>query len=222
MDAGGVPEADTGLLGPGSFNTNGIGMKDQEGTLAVKLARKAIDAETRDLDIDTFDVPDSFRQKSGAFVTLKTFPGGELRGCIGYPEPVFPLAESILRAAQGACHDPRFPALRAEELDQVVVEVSVLTPPEELVVARRQEMPGAVVIGRDGLIVERGAYRGLLLPQVPVEWEWDSTTFLEQACMKAGLTPDMWLDRRTRVLTFQAEIFHEESPYGQIVRERTQ
>ncbi len=190
--------------------------------MAVKLARRAIDSETRDLDIETFDVPDGFRAKSGAFVTLKTFPGEELRGCIGYPEPIFPLAEAILRAAQGACHDPRFHPLRPEELDEVVVEVSVLTPPEELVVERRQDMPDRIVIGRDGLIVERGPYRGLLLPQVPEEWGWDASTFLGQACVKAGLTPDMWLDRRTKILTFQAEVFHEESPYGQILRGRTQ
>lgn len=197
-------------------------MKEQEGALAVKLARKGVDAETRDLDIDSFDVPDSFRQKSGAFVTLKTFPGEDLRGCIGYPEPIFPLAEAILRAAQGACHDPRFPPLRPEELDQVVVEVSVLTPPEELKVDSRQDLPGSIVIGRDGLIMERGLYRGLLLPQVPLEWGWDAHTFLEQACLKAGMTPDMWLDRRTKVFTFRAEVFHEESPYGQILRGRTQ
>ncbi|HPD08325.1 MAG TPA: TIGR00296 family protein [Methanomassiliicoccales archaeon] len=197
-------------------------MKDQEGALAVKLARRAIDAETRNLDIDRFDVPDSFREKSGAFVTLRTFPGDELRGCIGYPEPVFPLAEAILRAAQGACHDPRFPPLRPEELDHVVVEVSILTPPEEVKVEHRLDLPGTIVIGRDGLIIERGMYRGLLLPQVPVEWGWDATTFLEQACLKAGLTPDMWLDRRTRIFTFKAEVFQEESPYGQIVRRRTQ
>lgn len=197
-------------------------MKDQEGTFAVKLARKGVDAETRDLDIDTFDVPDSFRQKSGAFVTLKTFPGEELRGCIGYPEPIFSLAEAILRSAQGACHDPRFPSLRAEELDQVVVEVSVLTPPEELIVDPRQAMPEKIIVGRDGLIIERGLFRGLLLPQVPLEWDWDANTFLEQACGKAGLTADMWLDRRTKVFTFRAEVFHEESPYGQILRGRTQ
>ncbi len=104
----------------------------------------------------------------------------------------------------------------------MVVEVSVLTPPDELKVLDRKDVPKAILIGRDGLIMERGMYRGLLLPQVPVEWEWDSTTFLEQACMKAGMTPDMWLDRRTKIYTFQAEIFHEESPYGQILRERTQ
>jgi hypothetical protein len=196
-------------------------MNDQEGALAVKLARRAVDAETRDLEVDSFDVPESFRSKSGAFVTLKTFPGGELRGCIGYPEPIFPLAETILRASQAACHDPRFPSLRPEELDQVVAEVSVLTPPEKFEVEPRKEMPHRIVIGRDGLIVERGPYRGLLLPQVPVEWGWDTTTFLEQTCMKAGLTPDMWLDPRTKFQTFRAEIFHEESPYGQILRERT-
>lgn len=197
-------------------------MKDQEGAMAVKLARRAIDAETRDLDIDRFDVPAGFKERSGAFVTIRTFPGGDLRGCIGYPEPVFPLAEAILRAAQGACHDPRFPPLRPEELDQVVVEVSVLTPPLELRIRDRKEVPKNLVIGRDGLIIERGMFRGLLLPQVPVEWGWDSVTFLEQTCLKAGLTPDMWLDGRTRIFTFQAEIFREESPYGQIVRERTQ
>ncbi len=197
-------------------------MKDQEGTLAVKLARRGVDAETRDLDIDTFDVPDTFRQKSGAFVTLKTFPGEGLRGCIGYPEPIFPLAEAILRAAQGACHDPRFLPLSPEELDQVVVEVSVLTVPEELKVDRRQDMPDKIIIGRDGLIMERGPYRGLLLPQVPGEWGWDPRTFLEQTCFKAGLTPDMWLDRKTRIFTFHAEVFREESPYGQILREPTQ
>ena len=201
---------------------SGIGMKDQEGIIAVKLARRGVDAETRDLDIDTFDVPDSFRQKSGAFVTLKTFPGEELRGCIGYPEPNFPMAEAILRAAQGACHDPRFPILRAEELDDVVVEVSVLTPPEELKIEPRKDMPGNIVIGRDGLIVERGLNRGLLLPQVPIEWKWDANTCLEQACIKAGLTQDMWLDQRTKILVFHAEVFHEESPYGQILRSRTQ
>jgi len=197
-------------------------MKDQEGIIAVKLARRGVDAETRDLDIDTFDVPDSFRHKNGAFVTLKTFPGEELRGCIGYPEPNFPMAEAILRSAQGACHDPRFSVLKAEELDNIVVEVSVLTPPEECKIEPRKDMPGNIVIGRDGLIVERGLNRGLLLPQVPIEWKWDANTFLEQACVKAGLTQDMWLDRRTKILVFHAEVFREESPYGQILRSRTQ
>jgi uncharacterized protein len=199
-----------------------MGMKDQEGALVVKLARRGVDAETRDLDIDTFDVPESFRQKSGAFVTLKTFPGEELRGCIGYTEPIFPLAETVLRAAQAACHDPRFPALRSEELDQVTVEVSVLTLPEELKTEDRRSLVNEIVVGQDGLIVERGLYRGLLLPQVPLEWNWDANTFLEQTCIKAGMTPDMWLDKRTKIFSFRAEIFHEESPYGQILRGRSQ
>ena len=189
--------------------------------MAVKLARRAVDAETRDLEVDSFDVPDSFRSKSGAFVTLKTFPGGELRGCIGYPEPIFPLAETILRAAQAACHDPRFPSLETGGAGPGRGRGQRADAAEEFKVEPRKEMPDRIVIGRDGLIMERGPYRGLLLPQVPVEWEWDSITFLEQTCMKAGLTPDMWLDRRTKFQTFRAEIFHEESPYGQILRERT-
>lgn len=193
-------------------------MKESEGELAVKIARKAIEAEAKDEEPGKIDVPGGFREKRGVFVTLHTSPDLALRGCIGYPEPVFSLAKALIKAAQGACHDPRFPYLRASELDSVIVEVSILTVPEEIKLEDRKTMPSCVEIGKDGLIVEHGPYRGLLLPQVAPEWNWDAETFLSQTCAKACVPADMWLDKATKVYKFQAEIFAEESPGGKISR----
>jgi len=105
-----------------------------------------------------------------------------------------------------------------DELDHVVFEVSVLTPPEPIKVENPSEYPSKIKIGRDGLIVERGFFKGLLLPQVPVEWRWDEEEFLCQCCMKAGLPPDCWLVKETKIYRFQAIIFEELSPKGEIVR----
>ena len=193
-------------------------MNDLEGQLAVRAARKAVESEVKGDSGGDLDLPVSFKDKRGVFVTLDTYPDRELRGCIGYPEPTYPLGTALVRAAEAACHDPRFPPLRTSELDKTVVEVSVLTVPEEIKVRDRRQLPTIVRVGVDGLIMERGPYRGLLLPQVPVEWGWDSTTFLEQTCIKAGLTPDRWLDPSCRVYRFQAEIFSEEAPGGRVVR----
>ena len=194
------------------------GMNDNEGQIAVQMARQAIEAVTRDTDIGVFNAPGSFNEKRGVFVTLSTYPDHNLRGCIGYPEPVYSLAKALLQAAEGACHDPRFPALRPKELDDVVVEVSVLTPPEEIKIADRKKLPDVVKVGVDGLIMENRGNRGLLLPQVPVEWQWSSVTFLEQTCIKAGLLPDMWLDKTTKVFRFQGEVFAESTPHGPVRR----
>ncbi len=193
-------------------------MKDVEGERAVRIARQTIEAEAKDEEPGSIDAPDSFRQKRGVFVTIHTYPDMALRGCIGYPEPVFSLGKALIKAAQGACHDPRFPYLHRSELDNIIVEVSVLTVPEEIEATDRKAFPSKVSIGRDGLIMELGLYRGLLLPQVATEWKWDAETFLAETCAKAGLTPDCWLDKRTKVFKFQAEIFLEDSPRGKVVR----
>lgn len=193
-------------------------MKDSEGELAVRMARQAVEAEVTGKVEGRVDAPESFREKRGVFVTLSSYPGHLLRGCIGFLEPTFSLASAILQAAQHACHDPRFEDLQKEELDNIVIEVTVLTPPEEIKVSDRKELPKVVHVGRDGLIAEYGPYRGLLLPQVPVEWGWDAEEFLGQTCMKAGMAPDMWLDRRTKFYRFEGEIFAEESPRGRTVR----
>jgi len=191
---------------------------DADGQLAIRVARDALEAHVLRRTRGTFEFPERFREKAGAFVTVNRHPSGELRGCIGYPSPFFPLHESLVRAAEGATEDPRFPPLERRELDQVTVEVSLLTPPRLLSAPRPKDLPGQVKVGRDGLIAAKGRTRGVLLPQVPVEWGWDGEEFLSQVCMKAGLPPDAWLDGETLLYAFEAELFTEEQPMGPAVR----
>ncbi|MGW8289316.1 MAG: TIGR00296 family protein, partial [Candidatus Bathyarchaeia archaeon] len=140
-----------------------------------------------------------------------------LRGCIGLPYPTTPLVQAVIEAAlSAATQDPLFPPVTHEELDEIVFEVSVLTPPEQVTVEKPTEYPTKIKVGRDGLIMERGYYKGLLLPQVPVEWNWNEEEFLCQTAMKAGLSPDAWLLKDTKIYRFQAIIFEEASPKGQI------
>jgi len=108
--------------------------------------------------------------------------------------------------------------MRAQELDEVVFEISVLTPPEIVETKKATEYPSRIKVGKHGLIVERGMYKGLLLPQVPVEWKWDEQEFLCQCSMKAGLPPDCWLINGTRIYKFEAIVFEEEAPNGKIIR----
>ncbi len=191
---------------------------DDEGEIAVLIARDMIDSHIAGTASKTFSTTPKFDEKRGVFVTLNTHPGEELRGCIGYPQPIFPLLKALVKAAVESTQDPRFPRLAKKELDHVTVEVSLLTLPQEIKVKKTRDYVNEVTIGTDGLIVAQGPYRGLLLPQVPVEWHWDVEEFLAQTCMKAGLTPDSWLDRGTRLYKFQSEIFGEEGPHGPIKR----
>lgn len=192
-------------------------MDETEGTFAVRLARKAVDAETKRRKVDAGQVPDTFHNQRGVFVTLNTYPDGELRGCIGFPEPVYPLAEGIIQAAKYACHDPRFADLREEETDHLTVEVSILTVPE-LVEVAPAERAAAVEVGKDGLIIENGPWRGSLLPQVASEWHWNAEEFLAHTCTKAGLAAHAWQKKDTLLYKFQAEIFAESSPRQEIRR----
>jgi hypothetical protein len=191
---------------------------DEDGALAVRLAREAAEAYIEGRPMRPPPVPPTFDQKAGAFVTLNVHPSGELRGCIGYPEPFFPLKKAIVKGAEGATEDPRFPRLATEELDRVTVEVSLLTPPVLLEAKRPKDVLRQVRVGEDGLKIAQGPYRGILLPQVAVEWGWDAETFLSEASMKAGLLADAWLDPSTRIYTFQAEVFGETEPRGAVVR----
>ena len=186
----------------------------EEGTIAVKTARKVIEDYVRTNRAPKVDLPPSFDEPGGVFVTLKML--GELRGCIGYPYPDLPLGKALPDAAvQAATQDPRFPRVQAAELERLEIEVTILSEPV-LLRAKPADRPKHVKIGRDGLIVERGMYRGLLLPQVPVEQRWGPEEFLEGCCMKAGLMPDMWADDRTNVYTFTGQIFAEKEPRGDV------
>lgn len=191
----------------------------EHGRLAVRIARATIEEHLGDVPHAEFDIPDIFNQKAGVFVTLEKYPQHELRGCIGFPEPIFPLIKALRSAAlSAAVDDPRFKPVSSREMDKIVVEVSLLTPPEHVKVSKPQDYPNNIIVGRDGLIAELGHARGLLLPQVPVEWGWNETEFLEQVCWKAGLTPDSWLDPAFRLFRFGAEIFSEKKPRGEITK----
>jgi hypothetical protein len=192
---------------------------DGDGDLAVRIARDVVESYVRKSKPREFSIPPIFKQKSGVFVTLSTYPADDLRGCIGYPEPIMPLIDALKDAAvSAASKDPRFPPVREGELDKITVEVSLLTPPAEMKVKRPVDYRNNVTIGEDGLIVQRGFSRGLLLPQVPVEWRWDAEEFLSQCCLKAGLMPDSWLQQGTKVYRFQAEVFSEVKPGGDVRR----
>lgn len=179
-----------------------------DGKRLITLARQTIEAAFTKKPVDLTKYK-KYNQKRGVFVTLTK--DGELRGCIGFVLPQFPLYDAVQRAARSAAfEDPRFPALEAEELGEIRVEVSVLTKPKILKVAKPEEYIKAIKIGRDGLIIKHGFYSGLLLPQVPVEYGWNTETFLEHLCLKAGLPPTAWKEKGTTIESFQAEIFSEE------------
>ena len=192
----------------------------EEGKQAVLLARRTVESWVhgkKDLKLPR-DLPESFQRDCGVFVTLNTYPEKELRGCIGYPEPVMPLVEAIVDSARSAAtRDPRFPPISVKELDRIVVEVSLLTPPELLQPKSPKGYLDLIKIGRDGLIADNGILRGLLLPQVPVEWKWTVHEFLDHTCNKAGLPMDAWTESETKIYRFTAEIFDEVKPRGEIV-----
>jgi len=193
-----------------------------EGRAAVRLARETLESHIggtpRVLGLRPSSV---LVEKRGVFVTLNTLEGGtkQLRGCIGYPQPIKPLWEAVKDVTIYAAEDPRFPSpVTQEELDRIVVEVSILTLPQEIRATRRQDLPSKIRLGVDGLIVSNSFASGLFLPQVATEQGWDQQTFLSEACGKAGLPYDSWLKEDTQVQTFQAEVFAEISPRGEVVR----
>ena len=197
----------------------------QEGAFLVKLARDAVTKYITKSETIPPPAPITGRLKenSGVFVTIEKLEGNSrmLRGCIGYPMPILPLLEATIDSAiNAAVNDPRFPPLDATELDEVVFEVSILTPLTLLRVKNTKEYPTLIKVGREGLVIEKGYCKGLLLPQVPVEEGWDAETFLSACCMKAGLQPDEWLSKDTKVESFTADVFTEETPKGKIVTKR--
>jgi uncharacterized protein (TIGR00296 family) len=205
------------------FTALSFELSDEEGKFLIALARDTVKAylEKGETLKPPKDTPKKLFEKCGVFVTINSVRNGEkgLRGCIGYPYPTSPLVEAVIDSAINASTgDPRFEPMTAKELDKSVFEVSVLTPPEQVQVDNPKEYVKSIKVGEDGLIVERGYYKGLLLPQVPVEWGWCEEEFLCQCCMKAGLPPDSWLTKDAKIYRFRAIIFEEETPNGEIKR----
>jgi len=164
------------------------------GSIAAALAgSKAPDAPLRSEALDT---------ECGGFVTLTR--RGELRGCIGYVRAVKPLRQTVAEmAVQAALHDPRFEPVTARELPDLDIEISVLSPLEEVTDVSRIE------VGRHGLVIQDGVRSGLLLPQVATEYGWDRETFLDHTCLKAGLPAGSWKRKGVVILMFTAEVFGE-------------
>jgi AmmeMemoRadiSam system protein A len=175
-------------------------LSDAQKQALVDLARRSVTAQVGGVAVRTpiaMDLPDA----SGVFVTIKR--RGQLRGCLGTLQCSLGLAGEVVRcAADAASEDPRFPPVRAEELPELSVELSVLGPLEPI----DPENPQAITIGRHGLVAEQGRLRGLLLPQVATEWRWTAAQFLAQTCVKAGLPGDAW-QHGARISRFDAEVF---------------
>lgn len=193
----------------------------EDGRYLISLARRSIQTfmEEHKLMSIPDDVPPHLMKKAGVFVTLERPVEGklELRGCIGFPDAIKPLAEATIEVAvESAFNDPRFPPLSRDELRDLHIEVSVLSPRKLIRVERPEDYPKHIRVGEDGLYVERGIFAGLLLPQVPVEYGWDSIEFLSQTCLKAGLGPFEWLKGNVRVYKFSAVVFAERSPGGEV------
>jgi len=189
----------------------------EQGRYLVRLARSAVEAYLERGQLPKPVSPEWAREARGAFVTLLSFPSRQLRGCVGYVSPAMPLSETVCEAAlMAAFADTRFEPLRREEVGRVLFEASILTPPRRLVTALPLDRPKHIEIGRHGLIITRGIRSGLLLPQVPGEFGWREEEFLSHACLKAGLPPNAWMDGGTQVFLFEAQVFSEKEPGGEV------
>lgn len=203
-----------------------------EGMQLTQFARKVIEEYIQNQR--TIELPiipsKTLLEPRGVFVTIKKRNQREpmewiLRGCIGRLQPGpgevgehLPLLEATKQAAlSSALEDPRFPPVRLEELDSILIEVSVLTIPEEISIKDRKKISEQISIGEDGLIIDAGGWhKGLLLPQVAPEQKWNATEFLEGCCRKAGVSSNSYLDPNVKVYKFQAQIFAEDKPRGNI------
>lgn len=154
---------------------------------------------------------------SGVFVTLNNSKG--LRGCIGLPLPDKKLFTALFDASiAAATEDPRFSPVKFEELDEITFEITVLTPPNQIHVDNPEDYITKIKVGRDGLIIKHSIYSGLLLPQVPIEYNWNEKEFLEYTCQKAGLPRDFWKKKDVKIYKFEGIAFKEETPKGKVTR----
>jgi hypothetical protein len=186
-------------------------LASSEKTFLLKIARKSLVlAVERGESLADFTIEGEAAPVAtcgGAFVTLRR--GRRLRGCIGQILPDAPLAQVVAYCAKAAAlTDPRFTPVTLDEVREIEIELSVLSAPEDTA-------PDRIEPGRHGLIVSRGAQRGLLLPQVAQEYGWSAQRFLEETCVKGGMKPDAWKSDTTRIQAFTAEVFSESSLSGE-------
>ena len=199
-----------------------IQLSDSDGVFLVKTARMVVTeflSNGKKMKLES-EYEGKFSFNSGVFVTLNNSDG--LRGCIGFPMPEKKLSHAIVDGAiAAATEDPRFPSVKTNELNDIVFEVTVLTPPIEIDVYDPMEYLEKIKVGRDGLIIRHSFSSGLLLPQVPIEYGWNVEEFLQHTCEKAGLARDTWKNESVKIEKFEGIIFKEETPNGAIVKEET-
>ncbi len=180
-----------------------MGLTKEEKRILLGIARRSLESFLKEKRVPRFEVDsETLKEKRAVFVTLKK--KGHLRGCIGRIVPDTPLYEAVSRVAiDSAVNDPRFVPVKYEELKDIEIEISVMTPFE------RVNNLDEIEVGRHGLMIHKGFHSGLLLPQVPLEYGWDRKTFLEHLCYKAGLPPNAYKDKDTVIYKFSAEVFSE-------------
>ena len=187
-------------------------LSDSDGVFLVKTARMAVTeflSNGKRMKLEP-EREKKFSFNAGVFVTLNNADG--LRGCIGFPMPDKKLSHGIIDAAiAAATEDPRFSPVKTNELNDIVFEVTVLTPPVEITVTDPMEYLEKIKVGRDGLIIRNSFSSGLLLPQVPVEYGWNVEEFLQHTCEKAGLEKDTWKNEKVKIEKFEGIVYKEKS-----------
>ncbi|MFN3301955.1 MAG: AmmeMemoRadiSam system protein A [Patescibacteria group bacterium] len=170
----------------------------------LKIARSSIESYLKYRKIPKFEVSDKFKEKRAVFVTLKK--NNELRGCIGHLEPRYQLAEAVAKMAIAAAfEDNRFLPVSLEELPEIKIEISILSP------LKRISDPNQIKLGEHGVIIKQGFYGGTFLPEVAEEFNYDLEKFLSTLCVyKAGLPPDAWRDPKTEIYIFTTQKISEE------------
>ena len=180
-------------------------LTDEAKQRLLAFARETLERHLEQRDPPSLDVEsDAILEQRAAFVTWRERATGNLRGCIGEVVARRPLVDSIARmAVASGTQDPRFPAISMQELPHLKVEISALTPMTPIT-------PQEVVVGKHGLMISRGHFSGLLLPQVPIEQGWNKDEFLRGLCAKAGLPYDAWQSDDVELRSFEAEVWGEE------------
>ncbi|MCS7250188.1 MAG: AmmeMemoRadiSam system protein B [candidate division WOR-3 bacterium] len=179
-------------------------LSEEEKKELLTIARKTLESYLHNKKIPDFKITsENLKKRYGVFVTLEKF--GELRGCIGYVEGIKPLYEGVIdNAINAALRDPRFPPVSSKELKDIKIEITVLSPLKKI------EDINKIVVGKHGILIKKGFYQGLLLPQVATEYGWDRETFLKHTCLKAGLNPESYKDKDTEIYIFEGLIISEE------------
>ncbi|MEO0279379.1 MAG: TIGR00296 family protein [candidate division WOR-3 bacterium] len=199
-------------------NLKNLKIGKEDAKKLIDLARNAIKSHLKGEELKVEEeLKEKFSKKMGVFTTLYTYPEKYLRGCIGNPYPTNPIWENVvISSIEAAFEDPRFLPLKDEgELSKLTLEITILTEPELLKVPP-EEYKKYIKIGKTGLMVRKGLWKGLLLPQVAVEYGFDEERFLSETCLKAGINPNDWKKKETEVYVFEGLKIKELSPMGEV------